>query len=89
MKKQILNTIKRKFLFLLGIVFLGTFLCHGISFASNFNQGVSDFPLRVGNVTQSSGTLNWGTSLSGVNPGDQLKFQVYYHNAGNSSASNS
>jgi uncharacterized repeat protein (TIGR01451 family) len=89
MKKQILNTIKRKFLFLLGIVFLGSFLYHGISFASNFNQGASDFPLRVGNATQSSGTLNWGTSLSGVNPGDHLKFQVYYHNAGSSSANNS
>ncbi|MDD4439000.1 MAG: hypothetical protein PHS04_13355, partial [Tissierellia bacterium] len=58
------------------------------SATNNFNTGASDLPLRIGNATQSSGTLNWGTSLSGVNSGDELKFQVYYHNAGNTAANN-
>ncbi|MFA7141802.1 MAG: hypothetical protein WC157_00665, partial [Candidatus Paceibacterota bacterium] len=86
MKQKILNLIKEKFLFI--ALILGFFFSQGVFAASNFNTGANDLPLRVGNATQSSGTLNWGTSLSGVNPNDDLRFQVYYHNASNTSANN-
>ncbi|MDD4439001.1 MAG: hypothetical protein PHS04_13360, partial [Tissierellia bacterium] len=58
------------------------------SATNNFNTGASDFPLRVGNVTQDSGTSGWTTSLDNVKPGDELKFSLYYHNAGNTAANN-
>ena len=95
MKQKIIDIIKgkfvQKFLFSLMALILGffnLFSFQGVLAASTFNTGASDLPLRVGNATQSSGTLNWGTSLSGVNSGDELKFQVYYHNAGNTAANN-
>ena len=95
MKQKTIDTIKgkfvQKFLFSLMALILGffnLFSFQGVLAASTFNTGASDLPLRVGNATQSSGTLNWGTSLSGVNSGDELKFQVYYHNAGNTAANN-
>ncbi|MFA7170210.1 MAG: PKD domain-containing protein, partial [Candidatus Paceibacterota bacterium] len=60
-----------------------------IVYAANvFNSSSSDYPLRVGNYTQSGGTQNWQTTLNGVNPGDELRFSVYYHNAGGQSALN-
>ncbi|HOI60334.1 MAG TPA: hypothetical protein PKU93_03350 [Candidatus Pacearchaeota archaeon] len=81
----------QKFLFsllALTIGFLNFFPLGNVLAASDFNTGASDYPLRIGNTTQSSGSLNWATSLNGVNPGDELKFQVYYHNAASSSANN-
>ena len=88
MKQKIIDTIKgkfvQKFLFSLMALILGffnLFSFQGVLAASTFNTGASDLPLRVGNATQRSGTLKCVTSLSGVNSGDELKFQVYYHNA--------
>ena len=89
--KIVEGKLVQKFIFSLMALILG--FCNFFSFqavfaASDFNTGASDFPLRVGNATQSTGTLNWGTSLSSVNQGDELKFSTYYHNASNSAASN-
>ena len=55
--------------------------------ASNFNSESSDYSLRALNFTQDRSN-EWKTSLSGVNPGDELRFNVYYHNASSDAANN-
>ncbi|KUK99074.1 MAG: hypothetical protein XE08_0258, partial [Parcubacteria bacterium 32_520] len=45
-----------------------------------FNNSPNDYPLRLGNHTQSGGSQNWTSNLSNVNLGDELRFSVYYHN---------
>ena len=45
-----------------------------------FNNSPNDYPLMLGNHTQSGGSQNWTSNLSNVNLGDELRFSVYYHN---------
>ncbi|MDD2909479.1 MAG: hypothetical protein PHU74_00960, partial [Candidatus Pacebacteria bacterium] len=53
----------------------------------NFNSESKDRPLKVLNYTQDRSS-DWKTSLSGVNPGDELRFNAYYHNASSDTANN-
>ncbi|MFA7170238.1 MAG: hypothetical protein WC178_05325, partial [Candidatus Paceibacterota bacterium] len=55
--------------------------------ALSFNSDARDYPLSVGNHTQNPGQT-WATSLTSVNPGDELRFRVYYHNAATVDANN-
>ncbi len=52
-----------------------------------FNTESTDHPLRGYNYTQDTGT-DWRTPLTGVNAGDELRFNVYYHNASSETANN-
>ncbi|MDD4358422.1 MAG: hypothetical protein PHY30_01245 [Candidatus Pacebacteria bacterium] len=52
-----------------------------------FNTAAQDKPLRGLNYTQNPSS-GWLTSLSGANPGDDLRFNVYYHNASSEAAQN-
>ncbi|MDD3509709.1 MAG: hypothetical protein PHI82_00225, partial [Candidatus Pacebacteria bacterium] len=74
------NIIKKRFfiLFALISVFLGINL-NAFAF-SDFNSDPRDTPLEGINFTQDRSNV-WKSSLTNVNPGDQLKFNVYYHNA--------
>ncbi|MDD3386712.1 MAG: hypothetical protein PHU17_01600 [Candidatus Pacebacteria bacterium] len=89
-----INIIKKikynKFLVLtmLSIVFASIMPFSTVLGANVFNSASTDNPLRIGNNTQSSGTQNWQTSLTGVNAGDELKFSVYFHNSGDINAEN-
>ena len=77
--KNIINKIKyNKFLLgtILAVVFT-SIIPFSIAFGANvFNSASTDNPLRIGNNTQSSGTQNWQTNLTGINAGDELKFSV-------------
>ncbi|MDD3047804.1 MAG: hypothetical protein PHX17_00170, partial [Candidatus Pacebacteria bacterium] len=53
----------------------------------NFNSNLEDTPLEGLNFTQDRSSV-WKSSLANVNPGDQLKFNVYYHNASDDVANN-
>jgi len=87
--KNKINKIKNKGLLLGAIlIFLSVFPFSSVFGANVFNPSQADHPLRIGNETQSQGTQNWQTSLSGVNAGDSLKFSVYFHNAGSIAAQN-
>ncbi|MDD2757460.1 MAG: hypothetical protein PHV29_02610, partial [Candidatus Pacebacteria bacterium] len=80
--KNTINKIKNKGLLLGAIlIFFSVFPFSSVLGANVFNPNQADHPLRIGNDTQSQGTQNWQTSLSGVNAGDSLKFSVYFHNA--------
>ncbi|MFA5754913.1 MAG: hypothetical protein WC909_00930 [Candidatus Paceibacterota bacterium] len=89
--KNIINKIKyNKFLLgtILAVVFT-SIIPFSIAFGANvFNSASTDNPLRIGNNTQSSGTQNWQTNLTGINAGDELKFSVYFHNSGDIDAQN-
>jgi len=55
--------------------------------SKSFNSAPGDTPLEGLNFTQDRSSV-WKSSLTNVNPGDQLKFNVYYHNASDSVANN-
>ncbi|MDD4358421.1 MAG: hypothetical protein PHY30_01240, partial [Candidatus Pacebacteria bacterium] len=85
--KDLINKVKsKKAIFMLTFLFF-TLCTSSVFAASTFNSDPLDKPLRGLNYTQNPSS-GWLTSLSGANPGDDLRFNVYYHNASSEAAQN-
>ncbi len=86
--KNLIKTIKSKTLTILCFALMSIlfFSLQTVIGASTFNTASGDYPFRASNNTQDPS--NWHTSLSNIDPGNELRFNTYYHNTSSEAANN-